>query len=272
MGNKIHKTASIDKNANIGEGVEIAEHVIIRQNVNIEDDVYIGPGVVVEGDTTIGAGTKIFQYSAIGLPPQDLKYSGEPTKLQIGKGNTIREFASIHRGTIGGNGVTTIGNNNLLMAYVHVAHDCILGDNLIIANAAQLGGHVIIEDKAVIGGHSAIHQFIHVGQLSMVGASSLVLQDVLPFGLVHGIPARFVDINRIGMRRNDYTSESINSIHIATKIIARSRLSLKNAVEQVKEKLPKSTEVKKLLEFIENRSNRGILKGNPKNVDELRYI
>ena len=258
---KIHETAVISPSAEIGDA-EIAEYVIIRGEVKIGDGVYIGPHTIIEGKTTIGEGTKILFSASIGLPPQDIKYRGEPTEVIIGKNNIIREFVTIHRGTAGGGGITKIGDNNLLMAYVHIAHDCQIGNGVILANAVNMGGHTVIEDEAIIGGLVGIHQFVHIGRLAMVGAASMVLQDVLPFALVSGNPAKVHDINRIGLRRRNFPSHIIDAIHKTVVYITRRGLSLEEALSKIRsEKLDKYDEVKHILRFVENRSCRGILRG-----------
>ncbi len=258
---KIHPTAIIEGNVQIGDA-EIAEYAIVRGDVKIGDGVYVGPHTIIEGKTTIGDGTKILFSASIGLPPQDLKYRGEPTEVIIGKDNTIREFVTIHRGTAGGGGITKIGDNNLLMAYVHIAHDCQIGNGVILANAVNMGGHTVIEDEAVIGGLTGIHQFVHIGRLAMVGAASMVLQDVLPFALVSGNPAKVRDINRVGLRRRNFPSQVIDAIHKAVIYITRRGLSLEEALSKIRsENLDRYDEVKHILRFVENRSHRGILRG-----------
>ncbi len=261
MGVRIHRSAFVSPGAELGDEVIISECAIIRDGVRIGDCVEIGPHSLVEGDTEIGAGTRVFHCAAIGLPPQDLKYRGERTKLTIGRENTIREFTSIHRGTTGGNGITKIGNGNLFMAYVHIAHDCEIGDGVIIANATNMAGHTKIHSGAVIGGLVAIHQFVHIGKMAMIGASSLVLQDVLPYALVSGNPARVRDINRIGMRRRGIEPDVIDAVHRAIKIITRGGLSLKSAAEMIERELTKFDEIAEIIDFIQNRSRRGIMRG-----------
>ncbi len=253
--------AKIGATAQIGDNVTIAENTIVNDGVVLKDNVCIGPFTLIDGDTTIGEGTKVFNHCSIGLAPQDLKYAGEPTKLVIGKNNTIREFVCIHRGTPGGGGITSIGNGNLIMAYVHFAHDCQIGDGNIFANSAHLAGHVVVGDNVTVGGVSALHQFIHIGSYSMIGASSLVRQDILPFALVAGVPAQVIDINRVGLRRKNFNRRAIDAIHKATIYLCRSGLSLETAIEKIRE-LPPCAEVDDILSFIENRSRRGILRGN----------
>ncbi len=261
MGAKIHRTAIVEPGACLGEGVRICEYAIVRSGAIIGDDVEIGPYVQIAGSVRIGSGTRIFQGAAIGLPPQDLKYGGEPTELIIGSGNTIREFVTIHRGTAGGGGKTTIGNDNLIMAYAHIAHDCIVGDGVVIANGVQLGGHVTVEDGVVIGGLAGVHQFVRIGAFAMVGALSYVNQDVMPFALVSGNPASVRDVNRVGMRRHGFESEEIDAARRAIITIARSALSTENALAAVRERFPSSPAVKRILDFVTSGSRRGIMRG-----------
>ena len=261
MNKGIHHTAIIDSGAELGDSVSIGEYAIVRGEVHIGDEVEIGAHVVIEGRTRIGFGTRIFHAAAIGLPPQDLKYAGEPTELIIGSGNTIREFASIHRGTATGNGKTVIGNGNLLMAFVHVAHDCCLGNDLILANAVNMGGHVSIQDGAIIGGMTAIHQFVHIGAGAMVGASSLVLQDIVPFAMVSGNPARVFDANRIGLRRRGLDSHRIDAIHKAILIATRMGLSPDDAMRRIEHEVTMMNEIAQILDFMRGRSKRGIMRG-----------
>ena len=261
MSNKIHKTAIIAPSVKLGDCITVDEYAVIRDNVIIEDNVHIGTDVLIEGKTRIGAGTKIFHSAAIGLAPQDLKYNNEPTKLHIGKNNTIREFCSIHRGTAGGGRITRIGDDNLIMAFSHVAHDCQLGNGIILANAVNMGGHTAIEDFAIIGGLTAIHQFVHIGSFAMIGAASYVEQDVLPYALVAGNPAKVIDTNRIGLRRKNIDNRTIDAIHKAIVILAHSGLMLDTAVDRIKNEIQQIPEISHILKFVENRSKRAIMRG-----------
>ena len=266
MGAKIHRTAQVHSGAELGDEVIIGEYAVIENGVRLDDCVEVGSHAIVAGTTSVGEGTRIFHCAAIGLEPQDLKYRGEHTKTTIGSGNTIREFVTIHSGTADGESVTKIGENNMLMAYVHVAHDCSLGNNLIIANAANMGGHTVIDDGAIIGGLTAIHQFVHIGFGAMVGAASLVLQDVLPYALVSGNPASVHDVNRIGMRRKNIPRKSIDATHKAITILTRMGLQLRKAVSKIKNEVPITSEVERILLFIENRSARGIMRGDNRSI------
>jgi len=250
----IHPTAIIDDKVEIGENVKIGPYTYIKNNVKIGDNSVIDSGVVIDMYTTIGKNCHIFHGASVGTIPQDLKFKGEISELKIGDNTTIREFCMINRGTKGGGGLTKIGNNNLLMAYVHIAHDCILGDNIIVANAVQFAGHIIVEDKAVIGGMSAIHQFVRIGQLAMVGGMSGIAQDVAPFTLAVGNRAHLSGLNLLGLKRADFSYEEINDLKNAYRVIFRSNLTFNEAYEKLKN--TKSKNVIHMIEFLKN-SKRG---------------
>ena len=204
----IHKTSIIDKKAKISKNVKIGPYSVIGPNVEIEEDVEIHSHVNIVGNTKIGTRTKIFPFASIGTEPQDLKFKGEKSRLVIGKNNKIREYVTINPGTEGGGGLTEIGDNCLLMIASHVAHDCKIGNNVIIANNVPLGGHVTIEDSVIIGGNSAVQQFTRIGRLAMVGGMTGVLKDVIPFGLSFGNRNYLKGINIIGLRRNKYGNKT----------------------------------------------------------------
>lgn len=259
MSVKIHPTAQVDKNVELADGVEIDANVIIRGDVSIGEDTYIGPNTIIEGKAQIGKRNKIYFSASIGLPPQDLKYKGEPTEFIIGDDNIIREFAVIHKGTIA-TGKTIIGNNNLFMAYTHIAHDCRVGSGTIFANGAQVGGHVEVHDWAIIGGLSGVHQFSRVGKLAMVGAKTWVTQDVVPFALVSGNPAKVFDINRIGMRRRGIDEKVINAVHTAVKLLTDRKIKLNDAIAKIMTELPSFPEITEILNFVRSESIRKILR------------
>lgn len=254
---EIHPTAIIHKGAEIGEGVSIGPYSIIGEGVVIGDRTKIGPHVVIYGPTEIGNDCTFFQFSAIGAIPQDLKFQGEDTKIRIGDRNTFREFVTIHRASSHGTRETVIGNDNYLMAYVHIAHDCHLGNNIIMVNGATLAGHIMIEDYAVIGGLSAIHQFTRVGGYAMVGGCSAVVQDVPPYMTAVGNRAKLYGLNLIGLKRHGFSDETIKILKKAYRIIFQSKLTLKEATKKVREEIKGSKEVDYLLRFIEE-SERGI--------------
>jgi UDP-N-acetylglucosamine acyltransferase len=253
----IHSTAIVDPKAALAEAVEVGPYSIIGENVEIGKNTVVGSHVTIEGWTKIGKGCKIFPFASIGGPPQDLKFEGKKTELIIGNNNTIREFVTVNRATLHGGGKTIIGDNNLLMAYCHIAHDCHLGNNIIMSNAATLGGHIEIEDFAVVGGLAAIHQFVRVGAHSFIGGASAVAQDVPPYITAVGNRAKLYGINTVGLRRRNFSSRTIGELRWAYKIIFRSSLALKKALKQVREEITDSPEVDHLVEFIE-KSERGI--------------
>lgn len=254
---KIHDTAIIHPGAKIGRKVEVGPYSIVGENVQIGEETVIGPHVVLDGWTTIGKNNKIFHGSSIGFIPQDMKFKGEKSYLFIGDNNTIRENVTIHRGTEEGGGETWIGSNNLIMAYCHVAHDCQLGNHIIMSNATNLAGHIIIEDNAVIAGLTGIHQFVRVGKMSMIGAHSKVVKDVPPYILVDGHPARVNGINVVGLRRNGIKPELRDEIKRAYKILYRSNLNISQAIEKMDQELDASEEIEHLLRFLRN-AQRGI--------------
>ncbi len=254
---EIHPTAIINQGAEIDEDVVIGPYCILGSKVKIRKGTVLMNNVVVEGDTTIGEDCRIFPFATIGLPPQDLKYKGEPTGVRIGRGNIIREFITIHRGSVGGDGYTDIGDNNFLMAYVHIAHDCKIGSGIIMANAATLAGHVVVEDNAVIGGLVAVHQFTRIGAYAMVGGFSGVGQDVPPYTIAAGPRAKLYGLNVVGLKRHGFSEETISELKRAYRILFRQKLSLTEAIKRVQQELPYTDEIAHLIEFI-NANKRGI--------------
>ncbi|MEN6317402.1 MAG: acyl-ACP--UDP-N-acetylglucosamine O-acyltransferase [Syntrophaceae bacterium] len=254
---KIHPTAIVSPEANISEGVEIGPYTIIRPDVNIGKNTIIGPHVVIDAQTDIGEGCRIFQFASIGAVPQDLKFKGEKTRVIIGNYNTIREFATIHKATTADIGVTIIGDHNLLMAYTHVAHNCKLGNYIIMGNAANLAGHIHIEDNAIISGMTGIHQFTRIGAHSFIGGASAVSKDVPPFTLAAGNTAKLYGLNVIGLKRRGFKEETISVLKKAYRIIFRSSLLLKVAIEKIKNEIEDIPEIRQFVEFIE-KSERGI--------------
>ncbi|MBW2544222.1 MAG: acyl-ACP--UDP-N-acetylglucosamine O-acyltransferase [Deltaproteobacteria bacterium] len=253
----VHPTAIISPGAIIGENVEIGPYSVIGPDVRIGKDTIIGSHVVIEGQTEIGDNCHIFQFVSIGAPPQDLKFGGEQCRVVIGKNNTIREFVTIHSSTSADIGMTYIGDNNLLMAYCHVAHNCKLGNNIVMANAANLAGHIHIEDYAIIGGLTGIHQFTRIGCHSIIGGASAVVQDIPPYVTVSGNRAKAYGLNLIGLKRRGFKEETIKALKKAYRIIFRSSLRLSVALERVKEEVDDLPEVRHFVEFIEN-TKRGI--------------
>lgn len=254
---EIHKTAIISPKAEIDKEVVIGPYCIIGDNVKIGRGSRLINHVQIEGITEIGQNCTIFPFAMIGFPPQDLKYKGEPTGVRIGNNNIIREYVTIHRASVSGDGWTEIGDGNFIMAYVHIAHDCKIGNSVIMANLATLAGHVQVEDFAFIGGLVAVHQFTRIGAYAMIGGFSGVGQDVPPFTMASGPRAKLYGLNSVGLKRRGFSDETINILKKAYKILFRDKLQLKEAIEKVKKELPQIPEITHLLEFIEA-NKRGI--------------
>jgi UDP-N-acetylglucosamine acyltransferase len=253
---KIHPTAIISKKAKLSNEIEVGPYSVITDNVVIGEGVKIGSHCLIDGNTTIGKGCEFFTGTVIGSQPQDLKYKGENSTLEIGDYNIVREYCTFNPGT-GENGKTIVGNNNLFMAYSHVAHDCRLGNNCVLANNGTLAGHVTIEDMAVVGGLVAIHQFVTVGRLSIIGGCSKVVQDIPPFSTCDGHPAEVFGLNLVGLRRHNINREAIKRLTHAFKVLFNSGLLMKHAVEIIEKEMPPVSEVTYLVDFIK-RSQRGI--------------
>jgi len=253
---QIHPSAIISSKAKIEPGVTIGAYSIVGDKVSIGADTVVGAHCVIEGNTTIGKGCEFFTGAVVGSRPQDLKFKGEDVFLEIGNNNIIREYCTLNPGT-GQGGKTIVGDNNLLMAYSHIAHDCRVGSGCVLANNCTLAGHVTIEDKAVVGGIVAIHQFVRVGMLSIIGGCSKVVQDIPPFSTCDGHPARVYGLNLIGLRRKGISHESIKQIDQAFKLIFNSGLSAKHAVLKVEKELTGSEEINYLVNFIKS-SERGL--------------
>lgn len=259
MSSFIHPTAIVSPEAQIGADCYIGAFCTVGGEVVLGDKVHLESHVVIDGSTTVGDETRVFPFVSIGLAPQDLKYKGEPTRTEIGKRNHIREFVTIHRGTAGGGGLTKIGDDNLLMAQAHVAHDCQIGNEIIMANAATLAGHVEIADRANVGAYSGVHQFCRVGREAFVGGYSVVVKDALPFAISQGNHAKCYGLNRLGMKRRGYAKEIIEKLHRAYHLLLSSKLNTTQAVERMKEEIKDCPEVDYLIEFIES-STRGVVK------------
>ena len=254
----IHPTAIVDPKAEIGEGVEIGPYSVIEKGVSIGEGTRIGSHVVIREWTQIGRRCQILQFASIGEAPQFLGYRGEKTSLQIGDQNIIREFVTLHRGTPHGGGKTVIGNNNYFMAYCHVAHDCQIGNDIIMSNAATLAGHIVIEDRAIIGGIVAIHQFCRVGTYAILGGFSGVLLDIPPYTKAQGDRAKLFGLNTVGLKRANFSEETMKALKKAYRIIFRSGLTLEKAIKTVGEdEISHTPEVQHLLHFIQH-SKRGI--------------
>ncbi|RMD55609.1 MAG: acyl-ACP--UDP-N-acetylglucosamine O-acyltransferase [Nitrospirae bacterium] len=257
-GCNIHPTAIVTSTAEIESGVLIGPYCIIGEHVRIGKNTRLLSHVVIE-HADVGENCEISHFATIGLAPQDMKYKGEDTRVKIGDNNKIREYVSIHRASVGGDGVTIIGSNNFLMAYVHIAHDCKIGDYVTMANVATLAGHVEVYDHAVIGGLVAIHQFTRIGSYAMVGGFSGVGKDVPPYMMASGSRAELYGVNVIGLKRHGFSEELINDIKECYKIIFRSNLTLKDAIKKIEESIRPSKEVQHLLDFIK-KEGRGIMR------------
>lgn len=258
----IHKTAVVDKTAELDSSVEIGPYAVIGKDVKMGAGTRVEAHAVVSGPCTIGERNLVGSFATVGGAPQDLSYRGEPTELIIGNDNQIREYASIHRGTPHGKGKTVIGNNCLLMAYIHIAHDCVIGNNVIMANVATLAGHVEVGDRAAIGGLVAVHQFCRIGTLAYIGGVSGLGLDVPPFVIIAGIRerTRISGLNKVGLRRNGFSRETISNLDAVFRIIFRSpNLLLKDALELARNEYPDCPEVNDMITFFQT-SKRGVVR------------
>lgn len=259
----IHPTAIVEAGAQLDASVEVGAYSVIGPHVRIGSGTKVGPHVVIEGHTTIGSDNQIFQFASLGAAPQDKKYAGEPTRLEIGDRNTIREFVTFNLGTTQDGGVTRIGSDNWIMAYVHVAHDCQLGNHIILANNATLAGHVHLGDWVFLGGFTSVHQFCHIGAHAMTAFTAAVSQDVPPFVTAAGNRAVPAGINSEGLKRRGFTPEQIAAIKRAYKVVYRSDLALeeaKQSLQALEEKTPDSAEYIRLMREFINTSTRGIIR------------
>lgn len=253
----IHPTAIIDPKAEIGANVTIGPYSIIREHVYIGSNTEIGPHVVIDPFVTIGSNCRIFQFAAIGAVPQDLKFEGERSYVKIGSSTVIREFVTIHRGTAMGGGITEIGEQNLLMAYTHVAHDCKIGNKVVLANNATLAGHVTVGDHATIGGLVAIHQFTRIGDYAFVGGKSAVVKDIPPYVIAAGDRARLHGLNTVGLKRHEFSQETLSLLKKAYRLVFRIGLTVNESVERVRAEVDLVPEVVTFINFIKS-SERGI--------------
>lgn len=264
---KIHETAIIDPTAEIHSSVEVGPYTVIGKDVKIGKDSVIASQVCICDRVTIGEGNKIYQFASIGNDPQDLSYGGEETSTIIGDNNKIREFVTIHKGTDKSDGTTVCGSNNLFMAYVHIAHDCRVGSNIVLANGVTLGGHVEVDDHAIIGGIVPVHQFCKVGEYSMTGGGSVITMDIPPYVMAVGNRAHFYGLNLIGLRRHKFSREAIKEIKTSYDTLFRSKGTVKENMEVLKNDLPDSEYAKKFIEFIEA-STRGLAKAKAKSESD----
>jgi UDP-N-acetylglucosamine acyltransferase len=253
----IHETAIVDSRAELGSNIEIGAYSIVRENVFIGSGTVVGSHVVIEPFVTIGPDCKIFQYASVGAVPQSMKFEGEESHVTIGRGTVIREFVTINRGTAFGGGVTEIGEENFLMAYSHIAHDCKTGRNVVFANNATLAGHISIGNYATIGGLSAIHQFARVGDYAFVGGKSAIVKDVPPYVIASGDRAKLHGLNSVGLKRHGFSEETLSALKKAYRVIFRIGLTMNEAIERTKAEVEQTAEVVNLLEFLTS-SQRGI--------------
>lgn len=255
----IHDSAVISDGARIGANVTIGAFTVIGEDVTIDEGTWIGPHVIVTGRTRIGRDNRIHQFCSIGDAPQHIAYGGEPTALTIGDNNVIREYCTLNRGTVAGGGETSIGNDNFIMAYVHIAHDCAIENRTIFANGASLAGHVTVGDFAVLGGFTLVHQFCRIGTHSITGVNSVCLKDVAPYLIVAGHNATTHGVNVKGLRRRGFQTPAISELRGAYRTLFRSRLRLEEAIKEVESGGVRSAEVRELVEFLK-RSKRGVIR------------
>jgi UDP-N-acetylglucosamine acyltransferase len=255
----IHSTAIVHAGAQLADDVEIGPYTVIGEHVEIGAGCRIGPHAVITGHTRIGRNNRIFQFVSLGADPQDKKYAGEPTRLEIGDGNTIREFCTFNCGTVQDAGVTRLGNDNWVMAYVHLAHDCRVGNHAIFANNSQLAGHVQVDDYAILGGFTAVHQFCHIGAHSITAIGTVVLQDIPPFITASGNTAQPYGINSEGLKRRGFSAEAVTQIKRAYKTLYKTGLGLEDAKRQIAVQVDACPELKLMLDFLAQ-STRGIVR------------
>jgi len=258
MANVIHPTAVVHPNAQLGADCEVGPYCVLGEHVRLGNGCRLHSHVVIDGHTTLGQGNEIFPFASIGLKTQDLKWKGGIARTQIGDANTFREFVTIHSATAEGD-ATTLGSHNTLLAYCHVAHDCRLGDRIIMSNVATLAGHVTVEDHAVIGGLAAVHQFCRIGKMAIIGGCSKVIQDVPPFMLADGNPAKTHTVNKVGLERNGLSAEAQAALKQAYRILFREGFTIPNALTRIEQELPPLPEIAHLVQFVRT-SERGISK------------
>ena len=254
---EIHPNAIVHPGAQLGPGVKIGAFSTVGEHVRIGRDTILDSHVVVEGWTEIGEKCHIFPFSSLGAAPQAIRYRGEPTRLTMGSGNIIREFVTIHRGTPEGGGITLLGNGSFIMAYSHIAHDCRIGNEVIMANGSTLGGHILVEDSAIIGGLVAIHQFVRIGRYAIIGGASAIPKDIPPYMTAAGNRAKLYGLNLVGLKRHRFPEATIGALKQAYRILFRSHLPLRKAMGKVEQEVPDLPEIRHLLEFLQN-SKRGI--------------
>jgi UDP-N-acetylglucosamine acyltransferase len=258
-GTEIHPTAIVDSGAELGPGVQVGPWAMIGPGVVIGEETVVGPGVLIERDTTVGRECRFHKGAVVGTDPQDLKYGGEETRLEVGDRTVIREYATLNRGT-SASGVTSVGSDCLLMAYSHVAHDCRVGDHVVLSNAVNMAGHVEIEDWAIVGGLTPIHQFVRIGTHAFVGGQSRVSQDVPPYCRAAGIPGKLYGLNSVGLERRGFPSETRAALKQAYRLLFQSKLNVSQGLARARAEVEPLPEVERFLTFVEG-SERGILSG-----------
>jgi UDP-N-acetylglucosamine acyltransferase len=257
---KVHPTAIVEPGAKVDPSCKIGPYCVIGSAVELGESCDLVSHVTIEGPTTIGAHNRFFPFCSIGMAPQDLTYAGEPTRLEIGDHNQIREFATINRGTVKGGGLTRVGSHVLIMAYTHIAHDCTIGDHVILANAATLGGHVTVEEWATVGALCPVHHFVRIGAHSFIGGGTTITRDVLPFSKTSAARhTRAYGLNAVGLERRGFSKERIRKIHHAYKVLLASKLNTSQALEKLKSESGSGEDVDMLIKFIE-KSERGVIK------------
>ena len=255
----IHQTAIVDKSAKLADDVSVGPYSIIGANVEIDAGTTIGPHVVINGPTSIGKNNRIFQFASLGEEPQDKKYAGEPTRLEIGDNNVIREYCTISRGTVQDEGITKVANDNWIMAYVHIAHDCRIGSHTIFANSASLAGHVTVEDYAILGGFTLVHQFCKIGAHCFTAMNSVISKDVPPYLMIAGHMAKPYGLNTEGLKRRGVSSEVLSALKSAYKVLYRSGYSVDQAISELSELSKKYNEVDQFVKFLSG-ATRGIVR------------
>ena len=262
MSIEIHSAAVVDPSAQLADGVTVGPNAVIGARVTLGEGTQVGASAQVYGPSEIGRDNRIFPHACVGFEPQDLKFEGGETRLEVGDRNRFREFSTVHRGTEKGGGLTSIGNDNLFMAYTHVAHDCHVGDRTVFSNAATLAGHVEIDDDSTIGAFSAVHQFCRVGRHAYIGGYSVITKDALPWVKTVGIKPRCYGVNTIGLERKGVDEEVVRAVSAAMRILLRSKLNTSQAIERIREELSGSEEIEYLIRFLET-SDRGLITALP---------
>jgi UDP-N-acetylglucosamine acyltransferase len=262
MATEIHPTAVVDPGAELADGVTVGPHAVIGARVTIGEGTEVGAGAHIQGPTTLGRENRVFPHATLGFDPQDLKFGGEETRLEVGDRNHFREFVTVHRGTAHGRSLTTVGSDNLFMVYTHIAHDCIVGDRVVMANCATLAGHVEVESDATISAFSAVHQFCRVGRHAYIGGYSVITMDALPYVKTVGAKPLVYGLNSIGLKRKGFDGEALERLRRAYRLLVESKLNTTQALEQIRQEVGGHGEVDHLVAFVES-AQRGVIKARP---------